>query len=125
MLRRFASVILPRTLGLEALYSAFWLAGVLPSLAVRDALTVLLVSMRGTVSAVELVAAWGLLRQTPGGPLLAGAALVGSAVLLILETGLRFVPTNLDPTWRWWLVGSYVSYAVVGIWALRKASSRV
>jgi multisubunit Na+/H+ antiporter MnhB subunit len=123
MLRRFATIVLPRTLGLEALYSAFWIARLLPSLAVRDSLTVLLVSIRGTVSAVELIAAWALLRRSPGGPLLAGAALGASAVLTVLETGWRLVPTNLDPTWRWGIVGAYAVYAVLGIWALRSASS--
>lgn len=120
MLRRFVTVVLPRALGAEALYSALWVAGLFPALAVRDGLTVLLVSLRGGLSVIELMAAWSLLRRRPGAPLLAAGAVLASAVLLTLETGLRLVPTNLDPTYRWWVVGGYWIYAAAAArWFVR------
>jgi hypothetical protein len=40
-------------------------------------------------------------------------ALIASAILTTFEIGLRIAPSNLDPTWRWWLVVLYWVYAIV------------
>ena len=117
MFRRLARFVLPRTLGLEALYSGLWIAGLLPSLPVRDALTVALVCLRAGTSALQLVSAWMLATDRAAGPPLARGALATSALLMTFETGGRLAPTNLDPTYRWWLVGGYGAYALAGIWA--------
>ena len=82
------------------------------------ATVLVLIGVRAAVGAVEVVAAWLLLRGSMSSRPLAIAALAASAVLVPLETGWRLVPTNLDPTYRWWLVGAYWAYALVGIRAL-------
>ncbi len=118
MLRRLVRIALPRALGVEALYSAFWVAGLLPTLSDRDAAAVALICARTGVSAVELVSAWLLFKNRLPGPTLARAALAASSGLVALETGWRLAPTNLDPTYRWWLVAAYWLYAGAAIWAI-------
>src|SRR3972149_464895 len=101
MLRRVVRVVLPRAMALEGLYAGVWIAGLLPGLGRRDALELMLIGLRAAVGAVEIVAAWLLLRGSMSSRPLAVAALVVSAVLVPFETGWRLVPTNLDPTYRW------------------------
>jgi hypothetical protein len=117
MLRRLVRFVLPRTLGLEGLYSGLWIAGLLPTLAARDAATLVLVALRAGVSALELVGAWMLSNNRVSGTPLARGALAASAVLIAAETGGRLAPTNLDPTYRWWIVAAYGIYAAAAIWA--------
>lgn len=120
MLRRVVRVVLPRAMALEGLYAGLWLAGLLPGLGRRGALVLVLIGVRAAVGAVEVVAAWLLLRGSMSSRPLAAAALAASAVLVPLETGWRLVPTNLDPTYRRWLVGAYWVYAATALWVLRK-----
>jgi hypothetical protein len=115
MLMRLARFALPRTLAGEGLYTGLWLAGLLPGLVSRAPLTVLLVVVRAGVGALQIVAAWMLMRDSPSGRPIAIATLAASAMLITFETGWRLVPTNLDPTYAWWLVAAYWIYAVVAI----------
>jgi hypothetical protein len=119
MLMRLARFALPRTLAGEGLYTALWLAGLLPGLVRRDGLTLLLVIVRASVGALQIVAAWMLMKDSPSGRPLGIATLAASAALITFETGWRLVPTNLDPTYAWWLVGGYWLYAAVAITTLR------
>ena len=102
---------------LEAANAGLWVSRLLPSLAVRDRTTVLLVGLRVCVSGLQIVA--GVLLRTArlSGPTMARWSIVGSAVLMPLEIGWRLVPTNLDPTYRWWVVVGYWVYAGVA-WKL-------
>ena len=71
------------------------------------------------MGALQIVAAWMLLKDSLGGRRLATATLAASAALVTFETGWRLVPTNLDPTYGWWLVGAYWLYAAVAMVMLR------
>ena len=116
---RLVRPILAGLLILEAIQSALWIARLLPSLGVRDRTTVVLVGLRAVVSAVELVAGLQLRLNRMTGRPLARAALLASTALMTIEIGWRQVPTNLDPTYRWWIVGAYVVYAAAAYWWLR------
>lgn len=109
---------------LEGVTSGLWIARLLPSLGVRGRTVVVLLGLRAIVSSAQIVGAAMLRVRRPSGPPLARAALVGSAMLIPLEVGLRLVPTNLDPTWRWWLVAAYWIYAGVALWALGRLFTR-
>jgi hypothetical protein len=119
MLNRVVRFVVPRALAAEALYTALWLAGLLPGLAGRNAVALGLISGRATVAAVQGVAAWLLLSRSTSGQAFATAALIGSAPLLPFETGWRLAPTNLDPTYSWWVVGAYWMYAAAAIVQVR------
>jgi hypothetical protein len=110
--------ILAGLLILEAVQSALWMAPLLPSLGVRDRTTVVLVAVRAVVSALELVAGFQLRVNRLSARPLARAALIVSAALMPLEIGWRQVPTNLDPTYRWWVVSAYLVYAAAASWWL-------
>jgi len=71
------------------------------------------------VTALELISATFLVNDREGGPTLARRVLLASAVLLTLEVGLRLAPTNLDPTFTWWVVTAYWMYAIAAQWLLR------
>src|SRR5438552_3312803 len=107
---------------LEAVESALWVARLLPSLGVRDRTTVALVCVRAAISSVELVSGVLLRLGRISAPVLARAALLASASLMPFEVGFRLVPTNLDPTYRWWIVAAYAVYAGRAIWYLRQQS---
>ena len=103
---------------LEAVQSALWIAALLPSLGVRDRTTVALVCLRAVVSGIQMVGGLLLRLGRMSAPALARSALTASAVLVPFETGFRLVPSNLDPTYRWWLVTAYALYAGSAIWYL-------
>jgi hypothetical protein len=96
---------------LEAVQSALWIARLLPSLGVRDRTTVVLVCCRAAISALQLVAGVQLRRDRMSVSSLARVALLSSVALVPFEVGWRLVPTNLDPTYRWWVVAAYLAYA--------------
>jgi hypothetical protein len=75
--------------------------------------TGVLVAARGLVGSAQLIAAVTLRWNRPFAPTLATMSLAASAVLVALETGVRLVPSDADPTFRWWLVAGYAAYAVL------------
>ena len=102
---------------MEAVNAALWVVHLLPSLAVRDRTTIALVLLRAGVSGLQIASGVFLRTGRLSGPAVARWALAASAVLVPFETGWRLVPTNLDPTYRWWLVGGYWLYAgAAGRW---------
>jgi hypothetical protein len=107
----------------EAISAVLWIAALLPSLPTRDFITDVFVALRGIVGAVELVAGMLLLRDQRPGATFGQAALVASAGLGTGEIGLRLVPSNLDPTFRWWVVGAYWIVAI-GAAAILRSSRR-
>jgi hypothetical protein len=119
--RSLARAIVSGLLFLEGVRSGLWIAALLPSLGVRDRTTVVLVCLRAAVSAIQMVSGVLLRLGRMSAPALARAALLASAVLMPLELGLRLVPTNMDPTYRWWLVAAYAVYAGSAIWYLGRA----
>ena len=119
--RSLARAIVSGLLILEGVRSGLWIAALLPSLGVRDRTTVVLVCLRAAASAIQMVSGVLLRLGRMSAPALARTALLASAVLMPLELGLRLVPTNMDPTYRWWLVAAYGVYAGSAIWYLGRA----
>jgi hypothetical protein len=104
---------------LEAVQSALWIQHLLPSLAVRDRTTIALVCLRAVVSSLQIAGGVFLRTRRMTGPAIAQAALIGSALLIVLEVGLRLTPTDRDPTYRWWMVAAYWIYAVAALGWIR------
>lgn len=109
---------------LEAANSGLWLAKILPTLAVRDWTNVVLILLRGGVSSLQIVGAVLLRTGRLSGVPIARASLAGSALLIPFEVGLRLVPTNADPTYRWWIVVGYWVYVAVAWVLLRGRGER-
>ena len=103
----------------EAILSALRLSQLLPSLAFLPLVPAVLVGARLVVTALEFTAARFLSAGRPGGPLLASWVLLGSGSLVIPEVGLRLAPTDLDPTFKWGVVGAYWTYVLVAQVTLR------
>ena len=112
--------ILYGLLVLEGASSALWIARLLPAMGVRGWTVIVLVAARGLVSSLQFVSAMLLRTRRANGPPLARAALAGSSALITLEVGFRMVPTSVDPTFAWWIVGGYWAYAALAIWLLRE-----
>jgi hypothetical protein len=107
---------------LEAIVTEIWIAGLLPSLAAYDAVVLVLVVARAIIAAALFMGGWLLLNQRPAAAPIAGPALLVSAGLMTVEIGFRMAPSNLDPTFRWPVVGLYWVYALVASWYLRRQS---
>jgi hypothetical protein len=97
---------------LEGLSSGVWVAGLLGSLQGHGAVAVILVLARGLVGALQFTSGWLLLTRRLPAIVLAQAALLVSALLVVLETGFRLVPSNAVPTYRWLWVAVYLAYAL-------------
>lgn len=115
--------ILYGALVLEAVNSGLWINRLLPTLAVRDWTTLVLIAARGLVSSIQLVGAVFLRTGRLSGAVMARLGIIASAVLMPLEIGLRLVPSNSDPTYRWWVVAGYWLYALLALFVLRRAAS--
>ena len=107
---------------MEVAVNSLWIAQLLSSIVYRRPLTWVLFLARVVLTALELKSATLLLDERNAGPALVRAVLLASAALLTLEVGFRLAPTNLDPTFRWWLVGAYWAYALVIRWVLRRSA---
>jgi hypothetical protein len=103
----------------EGVTTLFWLVQLLSSLMWRDRASIAIVLARGVVGAMQLTSGWWLAMQRLAAPALARVSLLLSAGLITLEIGARLSPSDLDPTFRWPLVGAYWVYALVAAWWLR------
>lgn len=100
----------------EAVWSAFWIAGLIPTLAIYPAPVAVLVAIRAGVAALEGSAGWRLATRRPDGLVLARWGVLGSAVLTTAEIGWRMAPSDFWPWYRWYYVGAYWVYAVTVAW---------
>jgi hypothetical protein len=116
---RLAVTVVYGLLVLEAASTGLWIARLLPSLGVRGRTVVALVALRAVVSSLQIVSAAMLRTRRPSGPPFARVALIASAGLIPFEVGWRLVPSNLDPTYGWWIVFGYWVYVVIGVIVLR------
>lgn len=110
--------VLALLLTAEGVWTLVWLTQLLSSLGWRDKSSVALILARGVVGAVQLSTGWGLASRRPSALALARWVLLVSAVLFTVETGWQVTPTDLDPTFRWPLVGMYWVYALGAVWVL-------
>jgi hypothetical protein len=124
---RFGRLVLNKSVAgllfLEVVVNSLWIARVLSSIPFRPPLDWMLFLARAVVTALELTAAGHVLNDREAGPVLASRVLLASAVLVTVETGFRLMPTNLDPTFKWWVVALYWMYAISAGWALRSGRS--
>jgi hypothetical protein len=119
MLRRLFLTILPTLLLLEGALSGLWIWNLLPGLAGRDALTLSLIAGRALVSVAQMVSFWCLRTRRPFAATLTTRTLLAAGVLMTCETGLRLSPTNLDPSFRWYVVVGYWAYVAVAFSTVR------
>ena len=106
-------------LTLEGLSSALRSVMRLPVLMVYPPLTIAFLAARFIVAVQQFAAGWMVIGGRPPGPAFARVALAQSAVLVTFELGFGFAPTNLFPAYRWWAVGVYWIYALIGILVFR------
>jgi hypothetical protein len=107
----------------EGVTTLAWLVQLMPSLGWRDRSSVAIVLARGVVGAMQLTSGWWLATGRQSAPAMARAALLVSAALITVELGARMSPTNLDPTFRWPIVGAYWIYAIAAVWWLRSRAN--
>jgi hypothetical protein len=117
-------VLLPRLLGLILIVEAA-LAGLsvlrsLPALPGYDAIAVALILAGGAVGALQAASGVLLLERKPQGRALGQTALVLSAVLTTLIVGVRLAPSDIYYWIRWEFTAGYWTYALIGIWILRR-----
>jgi hypothetical protein len=105
---------------LEGALTVIWLTSLLSTLSVYSGLTLAVIAARGVVGALQLTSGWWLLAARLVAPALAIAAVVASALLTVVEVGLRLSPSNLDPTFRWPFVAVYLLYCALVIWLLTR-----
>ena len=106
--------ILPAlALSIEGALTALWLTRLLSTLAAYDGFVLALIAARSLAGALQLTSASWLLSHRLAAPTLAAASLVVSALLRVVEVGLRQSPSNLDPSFRWHFVIAYALYAAV------------
>jgi hypothetical protein len=118
MRRQLLIRVIRALLLLEALSTALWIAGLFRGIAAREPATIALIVLRAGVATVQLVSFMLLLRESPAGRRVAAVSLLASAVLIVPEIGLRLVPTNSEPTFRWWFVAGYCGYAAAALGVL-------
>ena len=82
-------------------------------------LTIAFIAARFLVAIQQFSAGWMVMSGRPPGPLVARWALAESAILVTFELGFAFAPTNLFPAYRWWAVGGYWAYALIGLFVFR------
>jgi hypothetical protein len=105
----------------EAVATAIWIAELLPSMTSRDLVVWTLVTLRGGVGVTEFSIGTTLGNARAAIPAAAPGVPIASALLAVVEIGFRLAPTNLDPTYRWWLVAAYATGAsALALWLARQ-----
>jgi hypothetical protein len=105
---------------IEGALTVVWLTGLLSTLAVYRWSTLAVIAIRALIGALQLTSGWWLLAGRLAAPALATSALAASALLIVVELGLRLAPSNLDPAFRWPVVALYGVYATTMIWLLTR-----
>jgi hypothetical protein len=108
----------------EGLSSALRTAMRLQVIIVYPWVTVLFTAMRLVVAVQQFTAGWLALGNRPPSSVIARWAYLQSATLLTFELGFRFSPTNVFPAYRWWFVGAYWIYVLIGIAIFRPKYQR-
>ena len=109
----------------EGVFTALWMARMIPTLAGHDGIVVALMMARGLVGAAQLTSGLFLFGRRPAAATIARSALLVSAVLMTLEVGERLAPSDLEPGLRWPVVVGYWVYAISAAWLLGKAVKRM
>ena len=104
----------------EAAFAGLSVLRSLPALPGYDAVAVSLILAGGGVGALQAASGVLLLDKKDPGPVLGQAALLMSAILTTLVVGLRLAPSDIYYWIRWEYVAGYWTYALVGIWILRR-----
>jgi hypothetical protein len=104
----------------EAALAGLSVLQALPALPGYDAVAVSLILAGGGVGALQAASGVLLLEKRDPGPILGQAALLLSAILTTLVVGFRLAPSDIYYWIRWEYVAGYCTYALVGIWILRR-----
>lgn len=115
-------MLLGALLLIDGLSSGLRIARLVSVLVIYPPIVGVLVAARALVASVLVAGGALLLQRRPAAWTIAQAALVASAALVVLETGLALVPTSLFPVYRWPAVALYGVYAVSAAWWLRARS---
>jgi uncharacterized membrane protein YfcA len=115
--------VTPFLLIAEGLWTALWLAGLLPVISTHSPAVVAVITARAIVGVGQIMSGRWLLARRSGAPRLAQVVVVASAVLLGVELGARMSPSNLDPTFRWPVIALYGIYAAILVWLLQRRRS--
>jgi hypothetical protein len=121
-IRTFLARVFAVLLILEGLSSALRATTRLSAVMVYPWVTVVFMALRLAVAVQQFSSGWMVMGRRRPGPALARWTYAASAVLVTLELGFRFAPTNLFPAYRWWAVGLYWAYALTGIWVFRRGT---
>lgn len=104
--------VLAALLVIEALWTVTRLASLVSTIEAYDWTAILLIAARGLTGAMLMSGGWLLFERRQSAAPIAGAALLLSAVLFILDAGLGLAPSGIYPFWRWQFVGAYWLYAI-------------
>jgi hypothetical protein len=119
VLRGYYKPLIVSSILIEATFSSLGIAKLLPAIVFLGPLAWVLAAARLVLTVLEFTAVTFLLHHRDAGPMLARRVLLASACLVVVEVGLRLAPTNLDPTFKWWVVSAYWVYVVAIRWMLR------
>jgi hypothetical protein len=100
---------------LEGLSSAVRFLTRVSVFGVYPPVTLAFIGARLLVAAQQFAAGWMVLGRRPFGPTFARWVLVQSALLHTLTLGFGLAPTSIFPAYRWWAVGAYWIYALLGV----------
>lgn len=110
-------------LAYEVVNSASWISRILSFAAAYDATVFAVVGVRAAVTALQVSAVLQLWAGRSVARVLGPVALMGSAILLVFEIGLRLAPSSLPPGQRGVVVAAYAVYAVCATWLLRRSNA--
>jgi hypothetical protein len=115
-MRRMVGVVLM----VDGLWATWSLLELAASLSYRDAATVLVVVARAGMGILAVIAGWLVTqRRPPGEPMAAIVAVLTAGVVAVGLWG-RWLPTNLDPSFRTPVVTLYmIGAAGIVYWARR------
>jgi hypothetical protein len=106
----------------ESALTAMWFANHLSTFNVYRGTALAVVLARAAVGVLQFAGGWMLINERPPGFLFARVAMALSAILFVCEAGLRWGPTNLDPSLRWYAVLAYGLYAAAIVALMTRAA---
>ena len=108
----------------DGLWATWSVMELVASLAWRDSVSVLVITARVVVGVLAVVAGWLVTQRRPPGEPMAALVAVLTAGLVAVGLWGRWLPTNLDPSFRTPVVLLYMIGAVgIVYWARRVNSS--
>jgi hypothetical protein len=108
-MRRLIGVVLM----VDGLATALWFTTLLSSLAVRESLSVMAITLRLVLGVLCVIGGWLVTQRRPPGNALASGAALATAALVSAGTVWPLLPSNLDPGLRVPVAAAYWAAALV------------